>query len=56
MEHRQDNEIPRSASGENKKSLKEWFKKMGFAAFMFFLLKGIAWLVIGYFGLEMLGC
>lgn len=53
MEQPQENQ-PAEQGG--KKSLAAWFKKMGFAAFMFFLLKGIAWLVIGYFGLEMLGC
>ncbi len=25
-----------------------WFKRMGWAAFFFFLLKGIAWLVVFY--------
>jgi hypothetical protein len=31
---------------------KDWIKKLGFGAFMFFLLKGIVWLLIfwGLFG------
>jgi uncharacterized membrane protein len=39
-----------------RRSFGAWIKKMGWAAFFFFLLKGIAWLVIGFFGLELLGC
>ncbi|HLS94502.1 hypothetical protein [Sphingobacterium allocomposti] len=29
-----------------KRGLKWWFQRLGFGAFMFFLLKGIVWLVI----------
>ena len=28
---------------------KAWIKKLGFIGFLFFLLKGLAWLAIGYF-------
>jgi len=28
---------------------KEWIKKIGIAGFLFFLLKGIFWLVLGYY-------
>jgi hypothetical protein len=31
---------------------KEKIKKIGFAGFLFFLLKGIAWLVFGYLLIE----
>lgn len=32
---------------ENK--LLKWLRKLGFWGFMFFLVKGLVWLVIGYF-------
>ena len=31
----------------------KWLKRAGFAGFMFFLLKGIAWLVVLYFGAKL---
>ncbi len=31
----------------------KWLKRVGFAGFMFFLLKGIAWLVVLYFGVKL---
>ena len=34
---------------KNKKSLISWIKKIGFWGFLFFLIKGLVWLVIGYF-------
>lgn len=33
----------------NREKVILWFKKVGLVGFLFFLLKGIAWLVIGYF-------
>ena len=30
-----------------------YFKRMGLAAFLFFLIKGLAWLVVFYFGWQM---
>ena len=27
----------------------KWIKKVGFWGFMFFLVKGLIWLVVGYF-------
>ena len=32
-----------------------YFKRMGVAAFLFFLIKGLAWLVVFYFGWQMVG-
>jgi hypothetical protein len=29
--------------------LKKWAKRFGFWGFLFFLLKGLAWLAVGYF-------
>ncbi|RZL45543.1 MAG: alanyl-tRNA synthetase [Pedobacter sp.] len=34
---------------EKKEKLKTWIKKLGFWGFMFFLVKGLVWLAIGYF-------
>ena len=31
----------------------KWLKRIGFAGFMFFLLKGIAWLAVLYFGVNL---
>ncbi|HEU5365809.1 MAG TPA: hypothetical protein VFU62_09760 [Hanamia sp.] len=36
-------------AGKNKKSIITWIKRIGFWGFLFFLLKGLVWLVIGYF-------
>ena len=33
----------------NKKSIKTWIKRFGFWGFLFFLVKGLAWLAVGYF-------
>lgn len=35
---------------EQKKQRYSWLKKMGWAAFLFFLIKGLVWLAI-FFGL-----
>lgn len=32
-----------------KEKIYQWAKRIGVAGFAFFLIKGIAWLVIGYF-------
>lgn len=34
---------------KNKKNIIGWIKKIGFWGFMFFLLKGLVWLAVGYF-------
>lgn len=36
-------------TGKNKKSIITWIRRIGFWGFLFFLLKGLIWLVIGYF-------
>lgn len=33
---------------DNKKSIKMWFKRIGIAGFLFFLIKGLLWLLIPY--------
>ena len=32
-----------------------YLKRMGFATFMFFFLKGLAWLTVFYFGWQVIG-
>lgn len=34
---------------EKKQKLIQWAKKLGFWGFMFFLIKGLVWLAIGYY-------
>ncbi|MBL7711878.1 MAG: hypothetical protein JNL13_05425 [Chitinophagaceae bacterium] len=45
----QENQAPPN----NKKT---WLKRIGIAGFLFFLLKGIAWLFVFYFGFKFSGC
>lgn len=33
----------------NKRNIKKWLRKIGIAGFLFFLIKGIAWIAITYF-------
>jgi hypothetical protein len=37
---------------ERTEKLKKWAKKLGFWGFLFFLVKGLVWLAIGYFALK----
>ncbi len=37
---------------ENEGKLKTWFRRLGWAGFLFFLIKGIAWLLVFYLGKE----
>jgi len=39
-----------TVNGKNKFGI--WLRRLGFWGFIFFLAKGIAWLVIGYFALT----
>jgi hypothetical protein len=32
----------------DKRTIKAWFKRMGVAGFLFFLIKGLLWLLIPY--------
>lgn len=34
---------------QKQNKLMKWVKKLGFWGFIFFLAKGIAWLLLGYF-------
>ena len=35
---------------------RSWLKKLGVAGFMFFLIKGLLWIVAFYGGFRLLGC
>lgn len=39
-----------------KKGFMVWLKRLGFAGFMFFLIKGLVWIAIFYFGVRITGC
>lgn len=41
---------------KEKKGFVKWLKRLGFAGFMFFLIKGLLWLVVLYGGLRFAGC
>jgi len=34
---------------KNKKTIIAWIRRIGFWGFLFFLIKGLVWLVVGYF-------
>jgi hypothetical protein len=36
-------------NAEKVEKLKKWIKKIGFWGFLFFLVKGLVWLAVGYF-------
>jgi hypothetical protein len=38
-----------------KKDWKTWFRRLGFAGFMFFLVKGLVWLAV-FWGMVKVGC
>lgn len=33
---------------ENQSKFKQWFKRLGWVGFFFFLIKGLLWLIIPY--------
>ena len=37
---------------KNKKSLATWIKRIGFWGFLFFLIKGLVWIAVGYFVMK----
>lgn len=38
----------RSSTSEKKASILKWLKKVGVWGFLFFLIKGLIWLAVGY--------
>ncbi len=45
----------KDALNMEKKNWKMWFRRLGVAGFMFFLIKGLLWLAV-FFGLFKVGC
>jgi hypothetical protein len=41
-------------SGKQKQHMK-WLKRLGWAGFLFFLIKGLIWLALIYFGIGLIG-
>jgi hypothetical protein len=41
---------------ESKKGLVKWLKRLGVAGFLFFLVKGLVWIAIFYWGARISGC
>jgi hypothetical protein len=54
------NMIPQQQSPDNteqpKKGFMVWLKRLGWAGFLFFLVKGLVWLFVLYGGARFLGC
>jgi len=48
--------LKKSTSNNQTKGPKKWLKKLGWAGFLFFLLKGIVWIFILYGVSEMTQC
>lgn len=40
-----------NTASTKKKSLMAWIKKLGFWGFLFFLVKGLVWLALGYWAI-----
>jgi hypothetical protein len=40
---------------KNTPPAKKWLKRIGIAGFLFFLLKGLAWLAVIWLGIDVLG-
>lgn len=41
---------------DNQRSLRTWLKRIGILGFLFFLIKGLAWLFVLWGGARLLGC
>jgi hypothetical protein len=41
---------------KQKKGFKVWLKRIGVAGFLFFLIKGLAWIAVIYGGFRISGC
>jgi len=39
-------------SSSRTEKIKKWLKRLGFWGFLFFLIKGLVWLALGYFVLK----
>jgi hypothetical protein len=52
MEDINNKVVSAPVSGGEKRHFRQWLKRLGVAGFLFFLVKGLIWLVIFYFGTE----
>jgi len=48
-------EVPEAAKG-NRKRLVKWWKRIGIAGFLFFLIKGILWILVFLGAFRYFGC
>jgi hypothetical protein len=46
---------PEEQGGDMNQRMISYLKRMGLAAFLFFFLKGLAWLAVFYFGFRIFG-
>jgi hypothetical protein len=44
------------APAKNKSKMALWLKRIGWAGFLFFLIKGLVWIAVFYGGLRLAGC
>jgi hypothetical protein len=42
-------------NSSKQKPKRTWLKRIGWAGFLFFLIKGLIWLIVIYFGVELIG-
>lgn len=47
---------PEQEPQKKKRGIIPWLKRLGVVGFLFFLFKGIAWLVVFWGGARFLGC
>ncbi len=48
IEKTQDKPLECPVSHKGRTGFKRWFKRVGFIGFLFFLIKGLLWLIIPY--------
>jgi hypothetical protein len=51
-----EEEKPELEHDDKNKGLRRWLKRIGIAGFLFFLLKGLAWVFVFWGGTKLLGC
>jgi len=55
-DNQQEKDTSVENNGKEEKSFTKWLKRLGVAGFLFFLIKGILWLVVGGALLRYVGC
>jgi len=46
----------KSGTGPKQRGYRKWLRRLGWAGFLFFLIKGILWLTVGAAILRFAGC